>query len=121
MPVSDVMASTDWYAEVLGLSAILMEEEETQVTGTVLLTGDEPSVGLHLDPVRASALAGFCVMAIDVGASQALSQWKAWLTRSEIAHSGIVDGPLGQYIALSDPDGLIVQLHTREHPSMEEA
>ena len=45
LPVSDVTASTSWYAEVLGLPTLLLEEEESEVVGAVLSVGDGPGVG----------------------------------------------------------------------------
>jgi catechol 2,3-dioxygenase-like lactoylglutathione lyase family enzyme len=121
IPVSDVTASTNWYTEVFGLSALLIEEEENEVVGAVLSVGDGPGVGLHHDPSRAVALAGFCVVAIAVDSSETLSKWSSWLDQIEAVHTGIIDGPLGRYIDISDPDGLIAQLHTLEHPSVEES
>lgn len=53
IPVSDVTASTDWYTEVLGLSALLIDEEENEVVGAVLSVDDGPAIGLHHDPSRA--------------------------------------------------------------------
>ena len=121
IPVSDVSVSTDWYTEVLGLSALLIEEEENEVVGAVISVGDGPGIGLHHDPSRAVALAGFCMVAIAVDTSETLSKWNSWLDQIEVAHTGIINGPLGWYIDVSDPDGLIVQLHTPEHPSVEES
>ena len=121
IPVSDVTASTDWYTETLGLSALLIEEEENEVVGAVLSAGDGPGIGLHHDPSRAEALAGFCVVAIAVGAYETLSEWDSWLDQIEAVHTAPIEGPLGWYIDISDPDGLIVQLHTPEHPSVEES
>jgi catechol 2,3-dioxygenase-like lactoylglutathione lyase family enzyme len=121
IPVSDVTPSADWYSEVLGLSTLLIEEEENEVIGAVLSLGDGPGIGLHRDPSRAVALAGFCVVALAVDTSKSLSQWDAWLNQVGAVHTGIVKGPFGWYIDISDPDGLIVQLHTPEHPSVEES
>lgn len=121
IPVSDVTASTDWYTEVFGLSVLLVEEEEYQVVGAVLSTPDIPSLGLHLDPSRAVALAGFSLVELAVESREALSKWDSWLEEVGAVHGGMVEGPLGWYIDVSDPDGLIVQLHTPEHPSVEES
>jgi catechol 2,3-dioxygenase-like lactoylglutathione lyase family enzyme len=121
IPVSDVTASTDWYTETFGLSALLIEEEENQVVGAVLSLREGPTLGLHFDPPRAAALAGFCVVELAVASRDALSQWEPWLEAIGAVHTGTVEGPLGWHIDVSDPDRLIVQLHTPEHPSVEEA
>jgi hypothetical protein len=116
-----VTVSTDWYTEVLGLTALLLEEEADQVVGAVLSAGDGPSLGLHRDPPRAVAMAGFALVGVAVESRGVLSRWEAWLQEAGAVHSGIVEGPLGCHIDVCDPDGLIVQLHTPEHPSVEEA
>jgi len=116
-----VTASTDWYSEVFGLSVLLLEEEENRVVGAVLGAPERPSLGLHLDPLRAMALAGFSLVEFAVASREALSKWDSWLEESGVTHTGVVEGPLGWYIDVSDPDGLIVQLHTPEHPSVEES
>jgi catechol 2,3-dioxygenase-like lactoylglutathione lyase family enzyme len=121
LPVSDVTASRDWYREVFGLRVVLDEEEENEVVGSVLAMGDGTTLGLHHDPHRAEALAGFCLLAVAVGGPEILRAWDARLERMEIAHTPVTQGPFGSYIELSDPDGLTVQLHTPEHPSVEEA
>jgi predicted enzyme related to lactoylglutathione lyase len=122
IPVSDVTASADWYGEIFGLQILLIEEEENEVVGTVFSVGERPPhLGLHHDPTRAAALAGFCVVAIAVDSLESLSEWNAWLNQMETVHSPIVEGALGWYIDISDPDGLIVQLHTPEYPSVEES
>ena len=120
--VSDVTASADWYGEVFGLQVLLVEEEENEVVGIVFSLGEgSPSVGLHLDPQRAAVLAGFCVVAIAVDSSEALSGWDSWLNQIDAVHSPMVQGALGWYIDISGPDGLIIQLHTPEHPSVEDS
>ena len=122
IPVSDVTASADWYGEVFGLQVLLVEEEENEVVGIVFSLGEgSPSVGLHLDPQRAAVLAGFCVVAIAVDSSEALSGWDSWLNQIDAVHSPMVQGALGWYIDISGPDGLIIQLHTPEHPSVEDS
>jgi catechol 2,3-dioxygenase-like lactoylglutathione lyase family enzyme len=121
IPVSNVTTSTDWYSEVFGLSVLLIEEEENQVVGAVLSAQERPSLGLHLDPARAAVLAGFSLVKLAVASREALSKWDSWLEEIGATHTGVVEGPLGWYIDVSDPDGLIVQLHTPEHPSVEES
>jgi predicted enzyme related to lactoylglutathione lyase len=118
--VSDVTASADWYSEVFGLQILLIEEEENEVVGIVFSVG-EGCVGLHRDPLRAAALAGFCVVAIAVDSLETLLEWDAWLKKREAVHSPVVESAIGRYIDISDPDGLILQLHTPEQPSVEES
>jgi predicted enzyme related to lactoylglutathione lyase len=120
--VTDVTASANWYSETFGLQVVLIEEEEAEIVGTVLSLGEgAPSLGLHHDPTRAAALAGFRVIAIAVDSLQTLAEWDTWLKKIEAVHSPAVNGAIGWYIDIPDPDGLILQLHTPEQPSVEES
>lgn len=122
IPVTDVTASADWYSEVLGLQVLLIEEEENEVVGSVISVGEGPArLGLHRDPARATALAGFCVVAISVDSRETLSEWDVWFNQIDARHSPMFAGAVGWYIDILDPDGLIVQLHTPEHPSVEDS
>ena len=121
IPVRDVVASVDWYAETLGLAVSLLEEEESEVVGAVLSLGGAPDVGMHLDPERAVALAGFCFVAVEVDDLEALSTWHRWLDQNGVPHSEAVEGLLGWHIDVRDPDGFVVQIHTRERPSVDES
>ncbi len=58
-------------------------------------------------------------MAVD--SPETLSEWDAWLTQVDPTHTPMERSALGWHIDISDPDGLIVQLHTPEHPSVEES
>jgi catechol 2,3-dioxygenase-like lactoylglutathione lyase family enzyme len=121
IPVSDIAVSRDWYPEVLGLEPVLDYEEEDRVVGVALASNDGVTVGLHLDPRRARALAGFCVLALQVDGQGALGAWVERLDALGVAHSGIREGHLGLLVEVADPDGIVVQLHTAEHPSSDEA
>jgi len=118
VPVSDVLASRDWYVETLGLRPILVTEDEDTVTGIVMRHSSGVVVGLHLAPEQSKALAGFAVIGLAVSD---LEPWPAHLDGLGVAHSGIVDGHLGQCLRVRDPDGLLVELHTPAQPSADEA
>jgi catechol 2,3-dioxygenase-like lactoylglutathione lyase family enzyme len=120
VPVSDVDVARAWYSEVLGLEPVLDYEEEDRIVGVSLAGRGGITVGLHLDPVRARALAGFCVLALEVRDQGALAAWVEHLDALGIAHSGIREGHLGLHLETADPDGVVVQLHTAEHPSADE-
>jgi catechol 2,3-dioxygenase-like lactoylglutathione lyase family enzyme len=122
VPVSDVATSRDWYREVLGFEAVLDFEEEGGLIGTVLSHHSAvTTIGLHLDPERAAALHGFCLIALQVEGQPALYDWVEHLDRLGIGHLGVRDGHLGLLVEVPDPDGVLLQLHTGEHPSGDEA
>jgi hypothetical protein len=104
--------------DVLGLEPLLVEENEDGVTGVVLHLPVGIVLGLHLDRHRAEALRGFAVAAFSV---PDLSAWVEYLDRRGVHHSEPEDCHLGHAMHLTDPDGLVVELHSREQPSADEA
>jgi catechol 2,3-dioxygenase-like lactoylglutathione lyase family enzyme len=118
VPVCDVLASRDWYVDVLGFSPMLVTEEEASVSGEALLHPSGLVVGLHVDPDAAHALEGFCVLGLGV---DNLSAWVGYLDRNDISHGPVERGPRGMHVCISDPDGLVIELHTLAQPSTEDA
>lgn len=121
LPVSDVMRSRDWYVDVLGFEPRLCLEEEDQVIGAVVALQEGLTLGLHHAPELARALSGFCPVALEVGRSDELTRWCARLDTLGIDHSEPAEGHLGWYVELSDPDGLVIRLHTAAQPTADEA
>ena len=121
LPVSDVMRSRDWYTEVLGFEPLLVLEEEDRVVGVVVGQPSGPTLGLHYAPALARQLDGFCPVALSVGTADDLKQWCARLDTLGVRHSAPANGHLGWYIGIPDPDGIIVELHTIEQPTADEA
>lgn len=120
LPVSDVLASRDWYVEVLGFETRLDEEEETGVVGAVLAHDSGLVLGLHLDKERAASLAGFVPLALTVASAASLGSWVAWCDHVGAAHGEITIGEVGVFVDLFDPDGILIRLHTAEQPSVDE-
>jgi catechol 2,3-dioxygenase-like lactoylglutathione lyase family enzyme len=118
VPVTDVLASQDWYNEVLGFRPTLVVEEENAVAGVVSVHPSGVVIGLHSAPEQASALKGFAVIGLSV---EDLRDWVNYLDDIGVSHSGIAEGHLGQCLRLRDPDGLIVELHTPSQPSADGA
>ncbi len=121
LPVRDVPASRDWYSEVLGFETLFEEEIEDAVVGAAVVHEAGVVLGLHLDPDRARALAGFAFMALTVAEPDGLGGWSQWLERMEVDHGPVVRTQLGTYLEVPDPDGLVVRLHSSEQPSLDEA
>lgn len=108
------------YVEVFGFECILDFEEEDCLVGVVLALPDGHSVGLHLAPERACSLKGFNILALGVGERTDLDHWSRRLDGMGIEHSKIVKGHAGWRMDVVDPDGMLVQLHTMEHPTADE-
>jgi catechol 2,3-dioxygenase-like lactoylglutathione lyase family enzyme len=121
VPVGDVFRSLDWYVAVLGFTPLLDFEEEDRLVGVALQHPCGFTIGLHLDPERASVLCGFSTIALSVEDADDLLNWLVYLDERGIEHSPISEGHLGWFIQLEDPDGLLVQLHTKGQPAADEA
>ena|SRR5437588_869730 len=76
---------------------------------------------LHLAPECACSLRGFNILALGVGERTDLEHWNRRLGRMAIDHSKILKGQAGWLMEAVDPDGMLVQLHTMEHPTSDEA
>lgn len=121
LPVSDVMRSHDWYVDVLGFEPRLTLEEEDEVVGVVVGHHSGLILGLHHKPALALALRGFCPMALNVGSTDDLDRWCVRLDTLQISHSAPTEAHLGWCVEVSDPDGLVIELHTASQPSADEA
>jgi catechol 2,3-dioxygenase-like lactoylglutathione lyase family enzyme len=121
VPVSDVIRSQDWYCDVLGFECRLCVEDEDRVVGVVLDHGSGLSLGLHLQPQAARALRGFCCLALDVGSTDDLARCCRTLDSAGIPHSAPAEGHLGWFVAIRDPDGIVIEFHTSSRPSADEA
>jgi catechol 2,3-dioxygenase-like lactoylglutathione lyase family enzyme len=121
VPVGDVLRSRDWYVDVLGFAPVLDFEEEDRLSGVALQHPCGFTIGLHLDPARAAVLCGFPTVALCAGDGDDLMDWLAYLDERGIEHSPVLEGHLGLFIQLEDPDGLLVQLHTKGQPAADEA
>jgi catechol 2,3-dioxygenase-like lactoylglutathione lyase family enzyme len=121
LPVSEVVRSSEWYQDVFGFEPRLRLEEEDQIIGCVVGQRSGLTLGLHHAPALAQALKGFCSIALSVRTHSDLAQWCAYLDGLGVAHSRPAEGHLGWYVEVPDPDELIVQLHTIEQPTSDEA
>ena len=121
IPVSDVLRSRDWYANVLGFDPVLDYEEEDRLVGVVLTHPSGVTLGLHLEPDRIPALRGFAILSLCVNTKADLNRWSAHFDRVGIDHSSLTAGPRGTRLEITDPDGICTELHTRGHPTSDDA
>jgi catechol 2,3-dioxygenase-like lactoylglutathione lyase family enzyme len=121
IPCRDLGAARDWYVEVLGFRSVLEYEVENALVGISLEHPSGFTIGLHDAPKQAEELAGFTLLALDAGNRSVLQMWKDWLEARGVAHSDARRGPLGWHIELTEPSGLVIELHTSEHPSADDA
>jgi catechol 2,3-dioxygenase-like lactoylglutathione lyase family enzyme len=121
IPVSDAWLSRDWYSTVLGFEPVLDLQEENGLIGVVLRHDQGFVVGLHQDRSRAAALRGFAILGLTVESRSQLERWATELDRAGLRHGPIEEGHLGYYLDISDPDGILIRLHTGTGPDAEEA
>jgi catechol 2,3-dioxygenase-like lactoylglutathione lyase family enzyme len=121
IPISDAWASRDWYMSVLGFEPVLDLQEADGLVGVVLRHPSDVTIGLHLDPRRASALKGFALLVLAVPDRAALEECGIDLNRIGQPHSPIAQGHLGWYLDVPDPDGILIRFHTQTSFDAEEA
>jgi catechol 2,3-dioxygenase-like lactoylglutathione lyase family enzyme len=117
VPVSDVVASSDWYSETFGFERILLVEREDVPTAAVLGHPSGVFVVLRLAPAEARSMVGFVFLALSVSN---LEPWVPYLCGLGLANDGITESHLGRRLRVADPDGLLVELHTAVQPSADE-
>jgi catechol 2,3-dioxygenase-like lactoylglutathione lyase family enzyme len=120
LPIADVLRSRDWYMDVFGFGPMLAFEEEDRLVGVALEHPCGVTLGLHLEPERAVALSGFAALALCVGDLDTLRDWRDRLAAIGVEYSPILEGHIGWSIEVRDPDGILVQLHTRGHPTADD-
>jgi glyoxylase I family protein len=123
LPASDCVLSSDWYERVLGFSRVLVEEEEDAVTTVALQHDCDVLLYLRLDRRTIKAPSGSAyhgpALSFSVRSRSDLDAWDEWLTTLGVDHSGPRQVHLGWAVDIAGPDGLLIQLHTRERLSAE--
>jgi len=121
LPATDAIRSSDWFELVFGFSSVLIKEEEDRVT---MVTMEHPTgavVHIHEAPEIVAAwrmsTTGTTVLGLSVADESALVMWEARLTQLGIEHSRPHQAHLGHALEVIGPDGLGIQLHTREDVS----
>ena len=121
IPVSDPWASRDWYVAILGFESLLDLEEAERVVGVLLRHPSGIEIGLHHDPHRAAALAGFVLLSLAVPDRRALNICAHELDQVGQRHSRVEEGHVGWHLDLPDPDGVLIRLHSFSTVDAEEA
>jgi catechol 2,3-dioxygenase-like lactoylglutathione lyase family enzyme len=114
VPTTDPVDSGDWYARLFGFTSLLVEEREDEVVAVLLEHAAGARLYLRKAPDQVAALRGFTLLGLAVSNRAALLQWAEYLTELGVDHSGPHEAHLGWALTVSGPDGLRIQLHTRE-------
>jgi catechol 2,3-dioxygenase-like lactoylglutathione lyase family enzyme len=117
-PVSDLAVSLKWWERALGAERQPKWDHFTpdgRLFAYILqVPGIDFPIELRLDPEAAKAVSGFDPVTLAVATEAELQNWAVQLDEAEVPHSPILRGLLGWLLALHDPDGLAIRLHTRE-------
>jgi catechol 2,3-dioxygenase-like lactoylglutathione lyase family enzyme len=114
LPVADLGRSRDWYTSVLGLRVEIEFVEDGVLRGLALADANgRLRLALRHDPVRAEALAGFDLIALEVPERDDVEAWRKRLDDLGQPHGGVVTGHKGGsvLIGLHDPGGIEVRLY----------
>jgi glyoxylase I family protein len=121
MPVTDALRSSDWFERVFGFRCVLIREEEDHVTMVTLEHPCGAVLYLHEAPelVEAWRLSrtGTAVLGLSVPDRSALAAWRSRLDEMGVEHTPPRLAHLGVAVDVIGPDGLGIQLHTREQVS----
>ena len=114
--VTDLAASTAWYAALIGAAPVLDEDETTgNFHHTVFALPAGQLLGLHTHP-GGPTVGGFDArrpgldhLAFACADRAELQQWAERLDELDIAHGGVVDAHYGSGVSFSDPDGTALE------------
>jgi catechol 2,3-dioxygenase-like lactoylglutathione lyase family enzyme len=114
-PVSDLAASHEWYARVLGFEAELeFPDEDGVVRG---LAGRLPGLGetgiaLRENPDKAAGFTGFDPVSFGIEDRAAAQAWVDHLDLEGVDHSPVIDASIGWIVSFHDPDGTEIKLYS---------
>ena len=113
--VTDLDASTRWYAALLGSEPVLDEDETAGgFHHTVFALPGGQLFGLHTHPDAAEGglaarRAGLDHVAFACTDRAELASWAARLDEMGVAHGGIKDAHYGSGVSFRDPDGTALE------------
>jgi catechol 2,3-dioxygenase-like lactoylglutathione lyase family enzyme len=113
--VTDLAASTRWYAALLGSEPVLDEDEESgQFHHTVFALSGGQVLGLHTHPRTPDGgfderRPGLDHLAFGCADRAELEAWMARLDELGVRHGGIKDAHYGSGVSFRDPDGVALE------------
>ncbi|HWB66075.1 MAG TPA: VOC family protein [Mycobacteriales bacterium] len=114
LSVSDLNASEEWYARVLGFVELLREAGSTRKAVVLRFANGATSVGLVQHEGEATdfdpTTTGLDHLAFSVATRADLDGWADHLTACGVPHSGPLEVPPGAILNFKDPDGITLAL-----------
>lgn len=116
-PVGDLAASVAWFETALGARRVPAQDHrdpQGELYAVIVLLPGMPDtpVELRLAPAAARATAGYDPVTFGVADRAALEAWAAHLDAAGVEHSPVIDGYIGQVLAVRPPDGPTLRFYT---------
>jgi catechol 2,3-dioxygenase-like lactoylglutathione lyase family enzyme len=118
IPVSDLDAATEWFADLLGYAREFPFKSGEAVTGWALRhPHGGPSLALIQDPARAQALSGFPLLAFGAPDAPTVQRMAARLDTRGIAHGGVQPALVEIKLPFVEgPDGILFGFYVMDQP-----
>ena len=88
------------------------DDQDGVVRGIVYRPLGDLVISLREQPIAARGISGFDPFAIMVRGRADIDHWVSRLNRLGVAHSDVVDAPIGFIVSFDDPDGLQLRFYT---------
>lgn len=114
LTVSDVEASKQWYADVLGWQ-MMMEGEEEGISFAFGFVADGVAIGLRRHAGTADAggftpeRVGLDHASFSVASREVLEEWVTHFEEKGVSYSAVVEAPYGAVLSFKDPDGIALE------------
>ncbi|MEU0545552.1 VOC family protein [Nocardia sp. NPDC005978] len=113
IPVGDLARSVAWYRDLLRLTLAAEFRDQGVLRGAQLMDANGFGIALREREFCASKpdLAGFDVVALEVGAVEDLHELVRRADELGAEHTGVTDrGEYGAFLDLIDPDGTVIRV-----------
>ncbi len=114
IPVSDLSRSRAWYERVFDLEPVMefRDDEDGVVRGISYRSKGDLALSLRENARAAKGIAGFDPFAIMLRGRSDIDHWVGRLDDLGIAHSPVIEAPIGYIMTFDDPDGLQLRFYT---------
>ncbi len=114
VPVSDLVRSRAWYERVFDLEPLMefRDDSDGVVRGVSYKAKGDLALALREHPAAARGIAGFDFFAVMLCGRPDIDAWATRLEELGIAHSDIIDAPIGFIMSFDDPDGIQLRFYT---------
>ena len=114
IPVSDLPKSRSWYERVFDLEPLteFRDDEDGVVRGVSYLAKGDLTLCLRENAPAANGIAGFDPFAIMLRGRSDIEHWARRLDELGVAHSEIIDAPIGFIMSFDAPDRLQLRFYT---------